>query len=163
MFSSFDRKTRILRKYVMFDKIKKKFLRSSLRVLIYVNNVSTNVTYINNWLQNTFQNLLATSLHISLLIFHILITYLTSQHSPISSHGTFCLKCSTSLSTFQLSFKISHLICFACSATRELFKSFTILKSLANVSNGPTKVTRSVSTPCARTAKEERNNIQLTF
>jgi hypothetical protein len=117
--------------------INRNFSPSNLRALMYVNNVSTNSTYINISHQNTFQNILAASLQLSLLTFHIHLTFLSSHHSPISSLATFCLKCSTSLSTFQLCFKISLLFCFVCRATRELFNSFTELQNLTTISNVP--------------------------
>jgi len=68
----------------------------------------------------TIQNLLAASLHISLRTFHIHFTFLSSHHSQLSSHATFSLMCSISLSTLQLFLKIAPSICFVCRGTYEL-------------------------------------------
>jgi len=75
--------------------------------LIYVNNVLENVTYIRSFpsIAVIFSNLLACSLHNSLLTFHINFTFISTHHLQVPSHTTFYLMCSKRLSSSQLCFK----------------------------------------------------------
>jgi len=141
---------------------KRRFSPYTLRALMYINNVSTNVTHINIWPQIIFKNLLATSLQLSLLTFHIHLTFLSSHHLPISSHATFCLVCSTSLSTFQFRFKISLSICFVCRVEHELFKSFIELQSLTHISNRPHSGHVMCQHAMCPHNQEDSTNVQLT-
>jgi len=66
------------------------------------------------------KNLQAAYIQISLLIFHIHFTFLSSHHSQLSSPATLSLKCSISFSTLQLCLNIATLICLVCRVTYEL-------------------------------------------
>ena len=68
-----------------------------------------------------FLYLPAASLHLSLLTFNNHFTFPSTHNSQLSSHTTFALMCSTSLSTFQLCFEIALFICFVCHVAYEFF------------------------------------------
>ena len=112
------------------------------------------------------QNDPAASLHISLLTFHNLFTFHSTQHYQISSHATFCLMCSIIFSYYSSVIKWPFYF-FRLQCHVLIMYKWNVLNPSTQhlIRSDFTVVTWSDSTPCAHTnpsTQLDRSNVQLT-
>jgi len=100
--------TGILPNYVSLININEHSANLIIRALVCLSNVSNNFSYLYQYLPpkcQLYSQISSSFPFLSLLYFHIKFTFFLA---------TFWLKCSTSLSTSQLRFKILYLLCLSC-------------------------------------------------